>query len=235
MVKAYAVGGFVRDELLGIRSKDIDVVVEVSSFEVLREYVEGLGAKIFQERPQFGVIRATHPTLGAVDYVMCRRDGVYSDARRPDSIFVGSLFEDLSRRDFTVNAIAKDPDSGQYIDPFNGREDLENRVLRCVGKPLDRFTEDPLRVFRALRFAVTKRFTIDPETESAIASIGVELLSTVPDERVQAELTKMFEFDTVEAIEALQCFPELFTFAFSRRLRLIPSMKPVKARKKKKK
>lgn len=229
MPNVYEVGGCVRDSFLGVKSKDIDLAVEgLPNFDAFRAYIVSTGAKIYQERPEFVTIRGTHPTLKDVDYVMCRADGEYSDGRRPDSVTLGSIIDDLSRRDFTVNAIARNVATGGIIDPFNGQQDIENRVLRCVGEPLDRFTEDVLRVFRALRFSLVKGFTMTPETVEAIQAVTYRQLETLPDERVLNELEKMFAFDTRRAIGTLLAFPTLFNFAFERGIRLIPSMKGVK-------
>src|SRR6478735_1674813 len=158
--KFYQVGGCVRDSLLGVESKDIDFSVEAPSYEAMREAViercGGNPESIKVDKPEFATIRAIDPKLGGVDFVLCRKDGAYSDGRRPDSVEMGTLLDDLARRDFTVNAIAR-ADDGSLIDPFNGQADLKLRLLRCVGG-VDRLREDSLRMLRAFRFAITKGF-----------------------------------------------------------------------------
>jgi tRNA nucleotidyltransferase (CCA-adding enzyme) len=119
-----------------------------------------------------------------------RGEGAYSDGRRPDSVeFVNDITADLARRDFTVNAIALDPDDGHVIDPFEGRKDIERRVIRAVGVPLDRFREDGLRVLRAARFTATLDFDLDPATESAIEP-SLDVFRKVSQERVRDEWVK---------------------------------------------
>jgi tRNA nucleotidyltransferase (CCA-adding enzyme) len=171
MARFFQVGGSVRDKLLGVKSKDIDYAVECESFDAMREAILAKGGKIFVETPQYFTIRANVPVLGATDYVLCRKDGAYSDGRRPDSVEVGTIFDDLARRDFTVNAIAIDTETGALIDPHGGAQDLTARVLRCVGNPVDRFNEDRLRIFRAARFSLTKGLTVHLDTFFAIADI----------------------------------------------------------------
>src|SRR5687768_7510936 len=116
-IQFFQVGGSVRDELLGKQSKDIDYAVEAPSYGAMREAIVERGGEIFQENEAFLTVRAKVPTLGACDYVLCRKDGTYDkDGRRPDFVEVGSLADDLARRDFTVNAMAKAED-GTLVDP----------------------------------------------------------------------------------------------------------------------
>lgn len=205
MVKIYLVGGAVRDQLLGIKSKDLDYTVEASSYEEMRDYIKSRG-KIFLESPQYLTIRAHIEGKQPADFVLARKDGTYSNARRPDSVTPGTLFDDLARRDFTVNAIAYDEEKGTYIDPFDGQADLKTMTLKCVGKAEERFTEDALRVLRALRFKITKKFEIHDFTEHAMYSKEiVELLSkNISVDRKRDEMYKCFAFDTVATMKALQ-------------------------------
>ena len=118
-----------------------------------------------------------------------RCEGGYRDGRRPDSVsFVSSLTDDLSRRDFTVNAMALAPD-GAVIDHFGGKADLEGRVIRCVGAPMQRFQEDRLRMFRAIRFAAQLNFTLDPELVHALEELGPQP-HHLPAERIRPEVEK---------------------------------------------
>jgi tRNA nucleotidyltransferase (CCA-adding enzyme) len=127
----------------------------------------------------------------SVEVTTFRGEGAYSDARRPDTVTFGvPLDEDLARRDLVVNAIAYDPVHKRVHDPFGGRADLAAQRLRAVGDPVARFTEDGLRVMRAVRFAATLEFALDPETEAAIP-IALPSLRKVSQERVQVELAKL--------------------------------------------
>lgn len=119
-----------------------------------------------------------------------RIDGEYRDGRHPDSVeFTSSLLEDLKRRDFTINAMAYSHETG-IVDAFDGMGDLEKKVIRCVGCPRDRFTEDALRILRAIRFAAQLGFSIEGETYGAIREIAPNL-KNVSKERIQVELTKL--------------------------------------------
>lgn len=209
MVTYYTVGGFVRDEILGVKSKDIDFAVEANSYEEMKEDILQKGMVIFQERPEYFAIRARHPTLGGADFTLCRKDGFYSDNRRPDSVEIGTIYDDLARRDFTINAIAKTED-GEYIDPHQGIIDINRRLLRCVGDTEDRFSEDPLRMLRAIRFHIVRGFNLTQEIDYLLRhSKFIRLLDTVPVERKYEELKKCFEYDTLETLEFLSDRPYL--------------------------
>lgn len=196
-VTYYLVGGHVRDGLLGVPSKDVDFAVEAESYEaMLSDVIVNRGSFVWQERPEFGSIRANDPVYGPADYTLCRRDGVYSDGRRPDSIAPATILEDLDRRDFTVNAIAQTMD-GEYLDPHGGRRDLAAMVLRCVGDPRDRFREDALRLLRAVRFHVVRDFALSDEIEECLRDVDLLVrLETVSVERVYDELGKCYRHDT---------------------------------------
>lgn len=205
-MKHYLVGGAVRDELLGVRSKDLDYAVEAPSFDAMREWILEQGMEIFLDRPEFNVIRARRGKEVA-DYVLCRKEGPYSDSRHPDWVETGTILDDLARRDFSVNAIARDAETGEYVDPWNGRQDLEDFRLRAVGNAEDRLREDPLRAFRALRFRVTKGLFIDGELNNALrAAVGMDM-DSVSTERIRDEVFKMFKHNTVRAMEALISYP----------------------------
>lgn len=184
--EAYAVGGCVRDSLLHLTPHDWDICTAARPREI---------QKVFGTYP----VIATGLRHGTVTVVLdgmplevttYRVDGTYTDHRRPDEVrFVTNLIEDLSRRDFTVNAMAYRPDTG-VVDPFHGREDLRSGLLRCVGEPEKRFQEDALRILRALRFASVYGLTIEPATSRALLRQR-ELLSRVAPERLQAELNRL--------------------------------------------
>jgi tRNA nucleotidyltransferase/poly(A) polymerase len=222
----YAVGGYVRDGLLGRASKDLDLAVELPDFESLRVRVAGRGYKIHEERSWALTIRAGSKHLGDVDFVVCRRDGVYSNSRRPDEVQVGTLYEDLSRRDFTINAMAVGSD-GSFHDPFGGLKDLDAEIIRCVGDPDQRLIEeDALRALRALRFATTLGFRLDYDLLVTLQDETLaELVRTsIPDDRIRQELHKMFVTDTVSSIQLLRQFPSLMDVCFAGDVWLKPTM-----------
>jgi tRNA nucleotidyltransferase (CCA-adding enzyme) len=227
-VRLYEVGGCVRDSLMGRTSKDIDYSVEAESYDAMRSYLETEGFKIFVENPEFLTIRAQFPKSAGkrvtADFVLARREGGYTDGRRPDEVFAGSLKDDLARRDFTMNAIARDQD-GNLIDPFNGSRDIVNGLIKAVGNAHERINEDALRGLRAIRFAVTLGFQMDKDLEAVLGSRHfAPLLTSVSVERVREELEKAFAHDTVQTLEWLSFF-NLNSTVFSRGLRLSATMK----------
>lgn len=219
----YEVGGCVRDAHLGVDSKDVDFSVvappgefsdAASAFQSLGEYLAAEGFQIFESRPEFLTIRAQVPRGHALalrtkvaDFVLARKDGPYSDGRRPDYVLPGTLEDDLSRRDFTVNALALSVD-WRLIDLFGGLQDLKDRKLRFVGDRYQRIDEDGLRVMRALRFQITKGFVMTADTEMAVFSArAAKSLSRVAVERIREELVKMFRADTLASLKLLHEAP----------------------------
>lgn len=215
MATFYKVGGCVRDQFLGLPSKDIDYAVEAPSYDALRTAILDRGGEIFLETPQYLTIRAKVPQMGACDFVLCRKDGAYSDGRRPETVEVGTIEDDLARRDFTVNAMAL-TEVGELIDPYDGAKDLKAKLLRCVGSTEDRFTEDGLRMLRALRFSITKGFTVSWAIWACLESRAFfePRLRGVSHERVREELGKCFLFDTNMTLRWLAEFKELREFLF---------------------
>ena len=216
-LRLFEVGGCVRDDLLNLPIKDIDFVAVAPSFDALRQHVLSEGFSIFIEKPEFGTIRVSvpkdHPLRAKIkdaDFVLARKDGPSADGRRPDFVEPGTLEEDLARRDFTVNAMARDPlDPGKIFDPFGGQEDLKLKVLRFVGNPYKRISEDGLRVLRAFRFVVTKGFTCSPLTREALVSpTASKMLQCVSIERVREEVEKMFKYDTKQSLRLLSSLPD---------------------------
>jgi tRNA nucleotidyltransferase (CCA-adding enzyme) len=174
----------VRDLLLGRAVSDWDVCTDARPDEMLRVFPRAIPTGI------------EHGTLTVVvnkvpyEVTTLRGEGAYTDGRRPDSVhFVDDITADLARRDFTVNAMALDPQSGQLIDPFGGWRDLEARVLRAVGDPLERFSEDGLRVLRAARFVATLDMELDLATRGAIEPT-LDTYRKVSAERVRDEWVK---------------------------------------------
>jgi tRNA nucleotidyltransferase (CCA-adding enzyme) len=209
-VKIYKVGGCVRDKILGVVSKDIDFSVEASSYEEMKAYILGRG-KIFVEKPEYLTIRAMI-NGEAADFVLARKDGAYHDGRRPDAVELGTLNDDLARRDFTMNAIAED-ENGNFIDPFNGIADIKAKVIRCVGNAEDRLKEDALRMLRAIRFVITKDFMMHNDIAQFIFH-NADLLKNVSEDRIRDELTKCFAANTLHTIVYLSTFGNLQNYIF---------------------
>ena len=210
---AYTVGGCVRDALLGITPHDWDICTSA-----LPEQMQ----QVFKDlhTVETGL---KHGTLTVVvnhipyEITTFRVDGEYTDHRHPDSVsFVDNIAEDLSRRDFTVNAMAWSPDSG-LVDLFDGREDLAAGVIRCVGDPALRFDEDALRVLRALRFASVYDFSIDPATDAAARKLAPSLHG-VAGERIREELMKLLCGKGVGRI--LRAYPDVLS-------EIIPEIRPM--------
>lgn len=213
-IKIYEVGGCVRDRILGYKSKDIDYAVEADSFESMRDYILLQGGKIYLEKPEYQTIRARLNNLDA-DFVLCRKDGHYSDGRRPDSVIPGSIQDDLARRDFTMNAIAVDFHTKKYLDPFGGKEDIKAKLIKCVGDTQQRFEEDSLRLIRAIRFSVTLGFDLSLEIQAALTTPSlITKLQNVSLDRVRQELGKCFYADTIKTLELLNNFPQIASTIF---------------------
>lgn len=206
---AYAVGGCVRDALLGLTPHDYDLCTDAAP-EQMRSVFSGLPLVTNGEK---------HGTIGVildgnvVEITTFRTEKGYADCRHPDSVsFVSDLTEDLARRDFTVNAMAFSPEQG-YQDPFGGQADLENKRLRTVGDPEQRFREDALRILRGVRFAIKYGLTPEPETLSAMYSLA-PLMDHLARERVFDELCKLLPLIKAEdllryAPVITQVLPEL--------------------------
>ena len=213
-IHLFKVGGAVRDEFLGVKSKDIDFAVEAPSFEAMRNFIADNG-KIFLEKPEFFTIRAKVHGEDA-DFVLCRKEHGYSDGRRPDLVTPGDIYDDLSRRDFTMNAIAIHTMEGAVIDPHNGVKDIEARIVRCVGNAEARFTEDSLRMIRAVRFAITKGFTLDWDIQNALHNRTLlDKLSNVSKERIREELNRCFKHNTLSTMKMFERFSKLRDIVFS--------------------
>lgn len=186
--EAYVVGGCVRDSLLGLEPKDWDICTSATP-EEMKEYFTRCSVRTVDTGLKHGTITVDMEQSGKYEVTTFRIDGDYSDNRHPDSVeFTDSIYKDLSRRDFTINAMAFN--QAGLVDPFHGREDLENGVIRCVGNPDDRFNEDALRILRAMRFASTYGFTIEENTSQSIHR-NKKLLRNIAAERIQSELCKM--------------------------------------------
>lgn len=194
--KTYLVGGCMRDILFDKTPHDYDVVTQADPTTVKSLFSPTIDTGI-----KHGTVTVIMPD-GQYEVTTMRKDGIYKDHRRPDTVeFVDDITEDLARRDFTMNAIAgrilpdHDDSEGTYtiglIDPFCGYKDLCGGFIKCVGDPDKRFQEDPLRILRALRFAISYDLNIDVETGKAIHA-NIQMLNGLSAERVQSELRKMF-------------------------------------------
>jgi tRNA nucleotidyltransferase (CCA-adding enzyme) len=237
----FEVGGCIRDEMLGITSKDVDFTVVSSAcereveevFARMVEHLEAEGFKVFTTMPEFLTARAKVPfghelavRTDVADFVLARQDGPTADGRRPEFVRPGTLMDDLSRRDFTVNAMARTVE-GELVDPFGGESDLRAGLLRFVGDPLERIREDGLRVLRGFRFMVTKGLKPTTETREAMCSPeAAEMLSKVSRERMREELERMFQTSTVETLGLFATLPTTTVEAmFPEGLRLSATMK----------
>ena len=193
---AYAVGGCVRDYLLGQIPKDIDLTTSATP-----EMVKELFPKTFDTGIEHGTVTVLWYGTG-YEVTTFRTEGKYSDHRRPDHVeFSRSLEEDLSRRDFTINAMAYHPSKG-LIDLFHGKEDLEKGIIRCVGKASERFEEDALRMLRAIRFAARFGFRIEEETVQAAVQ-RASTISFVSRERIWDEIRKTLISDHPDYLSLL--------------------------------
>jgi len=189
--EAFAVGGCVRDTLLGREPGDWDITTSAKP-----EEVKGIFGKTVDTGLQHGTVTIIKNRNG-YEVTTYRIDGEYHDGRHPESVeFTSNLKEDLKRRDFTINAMAYSHET-EIVDEFGGMEDLANKVIRCVGLAHDRFTEDALRILRAIRFAAQLGFEIEKETYKAISDIAPNL-KNVSKERIQVELTKLLLSDYPE-------------------------------------
>lgn len=192
--EAYAVGGCVRDTLLGREPGDWDITTSARPDQV---------KKLFRRTVDTGIQHGTVTVLidrTGYEVTTYRIDGAYEDGRHPKQVeFTPDLLEDLRRRDFTINAMAYSPDQG-IVDAFDGMGDLKRKMIRCVGDPAERFTEDALRILRAIRFSAQLDFSIEKHTWEAIGRIAPNM-AKVSKERVQMELTRLLLSDHPERMQ----------------------------------
>ena len=198
--EAYLVGGSLRDALLGLPAHDFDIATSALPEKTLAIFSDERVIETGLQHGTVTVILSGEP----IEITTFRRDGDYTDGRHPDTVsFTDRITEDLSRRDFTVNAMAYHPTKG-LVDPFCGQDDLAARTLRAVREPCLRFTEDALRILRAFRFAAQLGFVIEPATLAATADCR-EGLSRIARERVAVEFIRLCcSPDAARAIELMQ-------------------------------
>ena len=218
--KLYEVGGKIRDEFLGLKSKDIDysVVIEGRIWETqynidevfikFCDQIESEGFQIFVKTPDCFTVRAkfpkghTHSGLDA-DFVLARKELGYIKGTRQPEVVLGSLRDDLLRRDFTVNAMAKDIE-GNIVDLFDCQKDLQNKILRTPIDTAASFNDDPLRILRAMRFSITKGLDWSDEMWRTLDAFNANKFKVVSTERIREELLKCFKFDTKQTFEFLR-------------------------------
>ncbi len=184
--QAVFAGGCVRDALLGITPKDYDLATSAKPSEVI-----SLFPRANEVGAHFGVVIAKHAGH-AVEIATFRTDGSYKDGRRPSSVEFATCEEDAQRRDFTINGLFENPETGEVIDHVSGRADLAAGLLRAIGKAKARFQEDSLRLMRAVRFATTLGFEIEPQTLAAMKE-NAHLLDRISPERIRDEFAKILQ------------------------------------------
>lgn len=220
--KTYLVGGYIRDLLLKKNSNDIDISIE-SSYDEMIKFIEKKG-KILVKNEKFGSIK-TKIYGKIIDFAICRKDGFYQDHRRPDGVIKCSIYEDLSRRDFTINAMSIPinllENTFEYsienlYDPFNGLDDLKNKIIKCVDDPKKIFIEDPLRIMRAIRFSITLNFSLDEKIKNCLNDDNIiDYLKFLSKERIYEELFKCFKFNTLLTLNELEKYDKIKKFIFS--------------------
>jgi len=241
MPKLFKVGGCVRDSFLGIDSKDIDFTFVLDNLEQTVEqgfsdmetWMTERGFQIFLSTPDMFTIRAKFPkgdpNEGLVaDFVMARKEIGYKPGTRQPILVLGTLEDDLIRRDFTLNAMAVSED-GTIIDLFQGKEDLDAKVLRTPLPASQTMMDDPLRFLRALRFSITKGFAIHVDIFEAMGQPAIleKLEKVVSAERIRDEVFKMMKADTVKTLELFRevedILPGFTALVFGRGLWLKPT------------
>lgn len=236
MILYYEIGGSVRDELLGLKSKDKDFVVVSDESDVENAWNDMItclkleGFELFLLTKDCYTIRAkfpkTHPNAGLVaDFVLARKELGYEPNTRKPFVVPGSILDDVYRRDFTINTLYK-TFSGEIMDlTGRGIEDIRFRLIDTPTDPLITFRDDPLRVFRAIRFAITKQMILADRVVEAIEQVNMNF-SVVSIERVRDELEKCFKFNVINTLKYLERFPKLKEYAFENgKLWLLPTLK----------
>jgi tRNA nucleotidyltransferase (CCA-adding enzyme) len=194
--EVYLVGGCVRDAIdnahnfSGSKIKDFDIVIN-GDLDVVADVLRDNGWKVDEAGKQF-LVMIVSKNNQQFEIALFRKDGTYTDGRRPDYVDVGTMLEDARRRDFTINAVYYDLTNYRYIDPNGtGVKDIENRTLRFIGRAKDRIQEDKLRIMRAYRFAISKGYSMDDKTHSICRRYFEDMIKSIPAMRIMAELDKM--------------------------------------------
>lgn len=223
----FLVGGAVRDLIRGEKNKDYDFAVKAQSFAEMRDWLGENGFEIFTEAEKYFTIRAKAPkgtfvfgglnlTNTTFDFTLCRKERDYTDGRHPDTVEIGTLLDDLSRRDFTMNAIALDKE-GRYLDPFNGQRDIRYGYINCV-EGVERLEEDGLRIMRALRFHVQLDFMFSRAIDAFLSDErAVEALKPISQDRIRQELAKSLRIDSMGTLALLYRYPLIANHIFRER------------------
>ncbi|MFA6274706.1 MAG: hypothetical protein WCX70_00950, partial [Candidatus Paceibacterota bacterium] len=189
---AYLVGGCVRDSLMNRPPKDWDITTNAKPEDIIKTFPK----TVYENK--FGTVTIVNEELAEkfnnlknIEVTPYRRESTYSDQRHPDEVeFCDQLEDDLSRRDFTINALAYDPDNNDLIDLYDGVRDIKDKIIRTVGNPDKRFQEDALRLLRAIRFAAELNFVLDPKTQGSITQ-NAKLITKTSVERIRDEFVKI--------------------------------------------
>lgn len=244
MAKIYRVGGCIRDKFLGLDSKDIDFTFVLEDtkgftvedgFKIMTNWMTDQGFEIFLSTPDCFTIRAKFPKdhqfAGLVaDFVMARKEVGYVEGTRRPILELGTLEDDLLRRDFTLNALAEDID-GNIIDLFGGIEDLKIGILRTPMDANVTMMDDPLRILRALRFTITKDFVMSDDIWEAMKQPNIlkKLEQTVSGQRIREEIDKMMRFNTTRSFRLLmdvdEIIPGFLELIFKDGMWLMPTFK----------
>ncbi len=192
--EAFAVGGCVRDFIMHRPCDDIDITTSAKPYEVEKVLIDNQ-IRFIETGLKHGTVTVLFDN-DSFEVTTYRTDGTYNDSRHPENVaFVSDIKEDLSRRDFTINALAYNSDTG-FVDLFGGRDDIDKKIIRAVGNPDKRFKEDALRIIRAIRFASVLSFDIEPITKKALFD-NKDLLKNISAERIYTELSKLLLGDNV--------------------------------------
>lgn len=241
-MKIFLVGGAVRDSLMGIKPKDLDYVMVLDNiqdmtveqgFDIMKKYMEDEGFTIWLSTPEMYTIRAKFPAhytqKGDADFVLARKEVGYIEGTRRPKLELGTLEDDLLRRDFTINAMAED-ENGNIIDLFGGELALKTKIL-VTPLPADiTFADDPLRMIRALRFSITKEMSMSNGVRKAMSNTTTiqKFREVVSQERVREEIFKMFKHDTISTMHMLiqadnSYFPGVMDICFGGEMWLKPT------------
>lgn len=197
--EAYLVGGSVRDAYMGIKPFDYDITTNAKPNEVVQIFSKD--RKVIETGIKHGTVTVMIDGF-PIEITTYRIDGEYINSRKPESvIFTPNLVDDLKRRDFTINALVYDG-NGEILDHFNGIDDIDSKIIRCIGVPDERFSEDALRILRALRFSAKLDFGIDTETSLAINKTS-HLLKKISSERIFSELSMLFSYKNRARIKSI--------------------------------
>lgn len=210
-VELFLCGGAVRDHLLGIKAHDRDFVALTElSFDELVKAVEKVGGEVFLAKPEFLTIRCKFGKE-VIDIALPRSENNYTDGRHPDKVNrVDTLKGDASRRDFTINSMYMDR-HGNIIDEFGGKKDLDNKILKTVGNPIDRFAEDFLRIIRGIRFSIKYNLSKDYDTKNAMHKT-ISGLHQISFERIKDELNKCLLINPKETFNQIEEYSLWGTF-----------------------